>query len=99
MPRDTEEELQRLESWLLEEEEEDAQSPEEQEPAPLRNYGAGCRIYNSDRTDEDPDDISKKILNPKKDTLTGLMLVLAMLCLGILCVLLYWVLRWKGVIG
>ena len=102
MPRDTEEELKRLESWLLEEddgEEELEASDEEQVAAPLSDYGAGCRIYNSDRTDEDADALSQEILYPKKDRLTGLLLLFVLLCLGIMCVLLWWLLRWKGVIG
>ena len=101
MPRDTEEELKRLESWLLDEEEEQEDAPalEAQAPAPLSSYGAGCKIYNSDRTDEDPEKISEEILAPKKDRLFGLVLIFILLCLGIMLVLLYWLLRWKGVIG
>ena len=98
MPRDTEEELQRLESWLLEDEEEETPS-EEPSPAPLNNFGANCRIYNSDRTDEDLETFSNEILAPKKDRLFGLVLLFMLLCLSILLVLLYWLLRWKGVIG
>lgn len=97
MPKDTDEELQRLESWLLAEEEEEA--PQEPSPAPLHSYGAGCKIYNSDRTDEDLEEFSEKVFAPKKDNLTGLMLIFVLLCLGIVCVLSWWLLRWKGVIG
>lgn len=99
MPKDTEQELQRLESWLLAEDEKEEDVSQEQEPAPLSNYGAGCRIYNSDRTDEDLDTFSEEVRAPKKDSLTGLMLIFVLLCLGIMCVLLWWLLRWKGVIG
>lgn len=99
MPKDTEEELQRLENWLLAEEEEEAEAPQEQSPAPLSSYGAGCKMYNSDRTDEDLEVFSEEVFAPKKDSLTGLVLIFIFLCLGILCVLLWWLLRWKGVIG
>ena len=95
--KDTEQELQRLESWLLEEEEEE--SSQEQTPAALSSYGAGCKIYNSDRTDEDLEEFSEEVYEPKKDNLTGLALLFILLCLGIICVMLYWLLRWKGVIG
>lgn len=97
MPKDTEKELQRLESWLLAEEEEEA--PREPSPAPLDHYGAGCNIYNSDRTDEDLDAFSEEVFSPQKNNLTGLTLLFVLLCLGIVCVLLWWLLRWKGVIG
>lgn len=98
MPRDTEEELQRLESWLLAEDEEEDAS-QEQSPAPLHSYGAGCKIYNSDRTDENLEEFSEEVRVPKKDSLTGLTLIFVLLCLGIMCVLLWWLLRWRGVIG
>lgn len=95
MPKDTEEELQRLENWLLAEEE----TSQEQTPASLSSYGAGCKVYNSDHTDEDLEALSEEVLSPKKDALTGLTLLFILLCLGILCVLFWWLLRWKGVIG
>ena len=99
MPRDTEQELERLESWLLAEEEEEEEVSQERSPAPLSSYGAGCKIYNTDRTDEDLDAFSEEVRAPKKDSLTGLTLIFVLLCLGIICVLLWWLLRWKGVIG
>ena len=101
MPKDTEEELQRLEQWLLsEEEDEEEEAPQEQEaPAPLSTYGAGCKVYNTDHTDEDLEQFSQEVYTAKKDSLTGLALIFILLCAGILCVLAYWLLRWKGVIG
>ena len=95
MPRDTEEELKRLENWLLEEEE----ATDEQESTPLHNFDVDCKIYNSDRTDEDLEEFSQEILSPKKENLTWLMLIFVLLCLGILCVLLWWLPRWRGMIG
>ena len=80
-------------------EKEEETPSEEQSPTPLSNYGAGCRIYNSDRTDEDLETFSNEILAPKKDRLFGLVLLFMLLCLGIVLILLYWLLRWKGVIG
>ena len=98
MPKDTEEELKRLENWLLSEEAQETAS-RAKATAPSKLSDATKRIYNSDHTDIGPDDLSEEVLSPKKDSLMGFVLIFILLCLGILCVLAYWLLRWKGVIG
>lgn len=110
MFRDTKEELQRLEQELLQEEQEAQQETEEEmeidfeeEPSGEHtgsyvNYANGYRAYNSDHTDVDLEEFSEAVRNPKKHSFAGLLVVLMLLLAGVVCVLLWWYLRLKGVI-
>lgn len=103
MGRDTDEELQRLSDALLEEEEQDEQPweidvaeedlfiedvPEYKNHA--NNYG---NVFNSDRTELAPEDLSDALLEDEEDqTGRGKLLLLAILLLiAIVCVAVYWV--------
>lgn len=54
-------------------------------------------VYNSDRLDRDPDDISREVLNtPRERGVAGLAVLAIVLALGILGVVLWWVGQYWG---
>ena len=87
MHRDTQEALNRLEAELLAEDADDVQT----EAALVR----GCKAYNADRTDEDPETYSRELLKPDRSE-RRLVVLAALLALGILLVALYWLIRLRG---
>ena len=98
MFRDQEEALARLEEELLEEatpeEEEDAGEEEEYE-----DFAEDVPVYNADHTDLDLDAFSEEVYAPAaRKTNRTLAFIFLLLC-GIFCVLAWWILRYKGVIG
>lgn len=62
----------------------------------LRNYANGYKAYNSDITDTNLNHYSEEVRNPrkKKDTLL-LFVIILLLLLGILCVLAWWLVRFR----
>ena len=85
MFRDTQEELKRLESALLED-------------SPDRAAHTGSyKAYNADNTDEDPETYSRALLQPAKSD-RGLILLAVLLTLGIAAVAVYWLIRFRGVL-
>lgn len=63
----------------------------------LRNYASGYKAYNSDKTDEDLECYSETVREPEKG-ITGLVITAIALTLGILAVLAWWLLRYRGVL-
>ncbi len=51
-------------------------------------------IYNSDNLDEDLDSFSEEVREPKKDSLTGLLITALLLTAGILIVVAWWLIRY-----
>ncbi len=113
MFRDTQEELKRIEKELLEAEEaEETEETEEILEAPeadprdyeaVRNYRSGVRnfannykAYNADRTDEDPEEFGRRVDGEEKG-LWGLLALALCLLAGIVCVLVWWLIRFRGV--
>lgn len=111
MFRDRKEELARLEEELLEEEIPEIEEEEEEEeffeePSGdtsayhnfANNYG-NVHAYNSDTTDVDLEEFSQEVQEPAQPRQTGLLLVAMLLLFGIFCVLGWWFLRYRGIIG
>lgn len=63
------------------------------------NRSCGGRIYNTDKTDEDLSDYGEQIREPAGKSLTGLMVTAALLTAGILGVVIFWLVRYGGVLG
>ena len=62
----------------------------------LRNYANRYQAYNSDITDTDLNDYSEEVRNPrKKKGLLLLFVIILLLLLGILCVLAWWLVRFR----
>lgn len=85
MFRDTQQELERLESALL--------SEHPDAGAHISSYKA----YNADSTDEDPEAYSRALLQPAKSN-RGLILLAVLLTLGIAAVAVYWLVHFWGVL-
>ncbi len=65
-----------------------------------KNYSNGYTAYNADRTDETPDDLSDALLNPRRDRVITALSILALILLsGILGVLIWILLLFRGVLG
>lgn len=98
MFRDKEEALARLEEELLAEarpeEEEDAGEEEEYEA-----FAEEVTIYNADHADLDLDAFSDEVYAPSAQKASRVLVWIFLLLCGIFCVLAWWVLRYKGVIG
>ena len=98
MFRDQEEALARLEEELLEEdrpeEEEDAGEEEEYE-----DFTDDVTIYNADHADLDLNAFSEEVYDPTVQKTNRVLAWIFLLLCGIFCVLAWWVLRYKGVIG
>ena len=115
MYKDAKEELQRLENALLEEELPEIPVEEGEELDSLLaetrritglvdpedvtpDMGATRRIYNADRTDVDIKDYTEQVME-NTGSLTGLSITAAVLAAGIIGVLLWWFLRYGGILG
>ena len=115
MYKDAKEELQRLENALLEEELTQIPDEENEDLNLLMaetrritgledaddivpDMEATRRIYNADRTDVDMKDYTEQILE-NTGSLTGLSITAAVLAAGIVGVLLWWFLRYGGILG
>lgn len=103
MFKDTEEELERLESALLEQEEPTSEEPpvapeafadDDTAPDCVTDFEA----YNNDAIDEDLDAYSEQVYEGKQEKNVVLYAVLFALLTGILCVFGWWVLRYSGVL-
>lgn len=93
MYRDTREELERLESALLAEED-TPDMPGEDTPA-RQSFASGYKAYNSDKTDADPEVYSRALLRPQKRGLGRvLLIVFLMLCAAAV----YWLMRLWGIL-
>ena len=112
MFRDKDEALARLEEELLEEElpeEELAEDEAEffEEPSGdtseyhnfANNYGKKIKAYNNDTTDTDLDAFSEEVYHAPTRRPMRLLLVAMLLLFGIFCVLAWWFLRYRGIIG
>lgn len=93
----TEDELDALLEQFLNEPDEE---PAAQTRTVYQNYSNGYgderkefRAYNTDKTDRDLDAYSDDVYEPKKESLTGLLVTAALLLLGIAGVLMWWVVR------
>lgn len=103
MRRETQQELERLQQALLEEEE--AASTQDDTPLELetdiadteyyRNYAGTVRVYNTDRTDVDLEEYSRKVYKARRPGLTILVCLLILLT-GVLAVLVLWLLGRTG---
>ena len=95
MYRDTREELERLESALLADE--DTPDIPGEDNAACQSFASGYKAYNSDKTDADPEVYSRALLRPQKRN-RGLILpaVFLMLCIGAVAV--YWLMRLWGLL-
>ena len=109
MFKDTKKELERLEAELLAEEPEEEYEDEEEyendlldydddfgEEEQHRNFSTRYRVYNSDRTDWDPEDLGEEIEKPKRSGIWGLCALALALLAGIFLLLGWWVVQWKG---
>ena len=114
MFRDKEEELARLEEELLEEEipEEELLEEEEEEifyeepsgdTAEYHNFAndyGHVHAYNADTADVDLEEYSDEVYHePPASRQTGLLLVVMLLLFGIFCIVGWWFLRYRGIIG
>lgn len=63
----------------------------------LRNYASGYRAYNSDRCDVDLDDYSESV-RKEKPAGAGLVILACVLTAGIVAVLIWWLLRYGGML-
>ena len=102
MFHDREQELERLseELWDDTEEEPTEQVPEDEDllSEDTLNQLLDIDVHNADRSDVDLDALSEEVLRPEKSKLTGLLLTAAFLTAGIALLLLWWVLRYFGVL-
>lgn len=64
------------------------------QPEELQRSG---RMYNSDRTDEDLQQFSEQVRGGEKKSLTGLIIIAAILAAGIVAVVIWWILRYGGI--
>lgn len=110
MFRDKEEELARLEE-LLEEDASKEEAPEEDDETDFleapsgdtseyRNFAndyGNINAYNSDNTDVDLASFSDEVYTPTEQKNTGLLIAAAALLGGILLVLIWWAIRFVGV--
>lgn len=96
MFRDKDEALARLEEELLEEDTPREDEPEEEE---YESYSNDVPIYNTDRADLDLEAFSEEVYDPTTGKKSRVLIWLFLLLCGIFCVLAWWVLRYKGVIG
>ncbi len=61
------------------------------------DYGRAVRAYNGDRTEQSPEALSQELLEePEGKGTTGLIVLACTLAAGILCVALWWFLRYRG---
>ena len=63
----------------------------------LRNYANGYQVYNTDRTDLDPEELSKQLDPPKKNT--GLLVLTGLLAAACLALAAYLLLQYRGLLG
>ncbi len=100
MFQDKEEELKRLEEALLAEEEtEDVQDETMVFQAVAEPAGVSPRkVYNTDVLDTDLDEFSRRVERPRGDGLTGLVILAIFLTAGVVCAVIWWVLRLRGII-
>ena len=129
MFKDTDEELSRLSSELLKEEDESEEYDEEydedydedyeedyeeedvfpeydyedtraaQDPVVYQNYSNGYRAYNSDDCDEDLDAFSEDVYEAEEErSNTGLVILACVLASMLALVMLFMVLKYKGVL-
>lgn len=88
----TEDELDALLDDFLSEEDE---STFGEKPSGYQNFANGYRAYNSDQVDLDLNQYSDEVYNePKKESLTGLLITASVLLAGIAGVLIFWVIRY-----
>lgn len=99
MHEDTKQELERLERALLEEEtvvipRDDAllDACEEQE-------SENVQIYNTDRTDTDLEEFSDAVMEGESKSLMGLVITAAVLTAAVAGVLIFWLIRYGGLIA
>ncbi len=64
----------------------------------LRNYASGYRAYNSDRTDEDPEELSEAVLAGDSSGLRGLTVAALLLSCGIVLTVIWLLLRYWGIL-
>lgn len=66
------------------------------------HYGTGsnhpARIYNSDRLEQTPEELSDELLEEPRRNTTSLVVLACLLAVGILCVAVWWLLRFRGVL-
>ena len=104
MFRDRQQELDWLQDQLLEEEEDVPETEEEQEEDYLSEetlnqlLGYKGSYYNTDAADVDLDAVSQELFDCEEPKLTGLLITAASLTFGIFLVLLWWILRYLGVL-
>ncbi len=70
----------------------------EDDPAFYRNYANDYTVYNTDRADVDLDQYSEEVRQPRAQSLGGLLILAALLLAAIACVLVYLVLKVRGVL-
>ena len=64
-----------------------------------KNYSNGYKIYNSDKTDRDPEDLSDELLTSRRDpVVTGLTILALSLLAAILGVLVWVLLTFRGIV-
>ena len=93
------------ETALLDEEQLDSLLEDTQKIGPAKgsaiykNYSNGYKIYNSDKTDRDPEDLSDALLQPGRDpVVTGLTILAFCLLAAILGVLVWVLLTFRGIL-
>ena len=103
MFHDRKQELERLSEELWEDIEEELTEEEIPEDENLLseetlNQLLDIDVHNADKTDVGPDELSEEIMRPEPPRLTGLILTATLLSTGICLLLLWWVLRYFGVL-
>lgn len=91
-----------LEEALLDEilKEYGADAQQEESTVIYKNYSNGYTAYNSDKTDEDLEEFSEAVREPKKDrSILVLSIVALVLMAGILGILAWWIVNLRGLFG
>lgn len=64
---------------------------------PLQDQTA--RVYNTDKTDEDLEEFSRAVQEEPQKGITGLAITAITLAIAVLGVLIWWMIRYRGVLG
>ena len=96
MFKDTQEALKRLEEELLEEEQKIPNDTDELLAQLHAELDADVHAYNSDRVDTDVQEFARRVREPRREKLGGLVAMAILLTLGNLVLVAWWILRLLG---
>lgn len=64
----------------------------------LRNFASGYRAYNADRTDVDPEELSRQLLEPEEPPRRGPVVLALILAMAAVIAVLWLILRFGGIL-